>query len=113
MFSTPQARATPPRPNPGPSGRPATATRYVLATTLDDPERYSVDEVAKQIARAATAIVAVVDPSVIVIGGSIGLRDELLAKTESESASESRPRSPKPAVRTGKGHGSPEPLAQP
>ena len=38
----------------------------------------TLDEVAKQIARAATAIVAVVDPSVIIIGGSIGSRDELL-----------------------------------
>ncbi len=38
----------------------------------------TLDEVAKQIARAATAILAVVDPSVIVIGGSIGSRDELL-----------------------------------
>ena len=40
----------------------------------------TLDEVAKQIARAATAIVAVVDPSMIVIGGSIGSRDELLSR---------------------------------
>ncbi len=40
----------------------------------------TLDRVAKQIARAVTAIVAVVDPSVIVIGGSIGSRDELLGR---------------------------------
>ncbi len=38
----------------------------------------TLDEVARQVARAATAIVAVVDPSVVVIGGSIGSRDEIL-----------------------------------
>lgn len=38
----------------------------------------TLDGVAKQIARALAAIVSVVDPSCVVIGGSIGSRDELL-----------------------------------
>lgn len=38
----------------------------------------TLEDVARQIARALAAIVAVVDPSCIVIGGSIGSRDELL-----------------------------------
>ena len=40
----------------------------------------TLDAVAKQISRAAAAVVAVVDPSVIVVGGSIGSRDELLER---------------------------------
>ena len=38
----------------------------------------TLDCVARQIARALAAIVAVVDPSCIVIGGSIGSQDEML-----------------------------------
>ena len=40
----------------------------------------TLDAVAKQIARATVAIVSIVDPKVVVIGGSIGLRDELLER---------------------------------
>ncbi|MXW87889.1 MAG: ROK family protein, partial [Boseongicola sp. SB0667_bin_21] len=36
--------------------------------------------VARQIARAAAAIAAIVDPSLIVVGGSIGTRTELLER---------------------------------
>ncbi|KUP91571.1 ROK family transcriptional regulator [Tritonibacter horizontis] len=38
----------------------------------------TLDAVARQIARAIAAMVAIVDPSVVVIGGSIGARTELL-----------------------------------
>ena len=40
----------------------------------------TLDEIARQIALAATSIVAVLDPAVIVIGGSIGSREELLER---------------------------------
>ena len=40
----------------------------------------TLDTVAKQIARTVTAIVAVIDPSVVVIGGSIGVRVELMER---------------------------------
>ncbi len=40
----------------------------------------TLDEVAKQIARATSAIVSVVDPKVVVIGGSIGSREELFKR---------------------------------
>ncbi len=40
----------------------------------------TLDEVAVEIARAAAAVAVLVDPSVIVIGGSIGSRDELLGR---------------------------------
>ena len=40
----------------------------------------TLDTVARQIARATVAIVAVIDPSTVVIGGSIGSRDELLER---------------------------------
>ncbi|MDE0591504.1 ROK family transcriptional regulator [Halocynthiibacter sp. C4] len=42
----------------------------------------TLDEVAKQIARGAAALVAVVDPSSIILGGSIGVREELLARVQ-------------------------------
>ncbi len=57
----------------------------------------ALDEVARQVARAATAIVAVVDPSVVVIGGSIGSRDEILERIV-QFVSDSSPRK----VRIGK-----------
>ena len=61
------------------SGRQADVPGVFDAASDGDPAAIrTLDEVAKQIARAATAIVAVVDPSVIIIGGSIGSRDELL-----------------------------------
>ena len=40
----------------------------------------TLDRVARQIARAAAAIAAIVDPSLIVVGGSIGTRTELLER---------------------------------
>ncbi len=40
----------------------------------------TLDEIARQIARATSAIVSVVDPKVVVIGGSIGSRDELFER---------------------------------
>ncbi len=64
---------------------------FDAASQGDAAAAETLDEVAKQIARAATAIVAVVDPSVIVIGGSIGLRDELLERII-RFASECNPR---------------------
>ncbi len=44
----------------------------------DAAAKETLDRVARQIARAVTAILAVADPSVVVIGGSIGSRDEIL-----------------------------------
>lgn len=43
----------------------------------DQAATQTLDAVAKQIARTLAAITAIIDPSCIVIGGSIGTRDEL------------------------------------
>lgn len=53
---------------------------FDAANAGDIAAQETLDRVAKQIARAAAAIAAIVDPSVIVIGGSIGARSELLER---------------------------------
>ncbi len=51
----------------------------------DDAAIETLDAVAGQIARAAAAIAAVLDPSTIVVGGSIGARDELLVRIREQA----------------------------
>ncbi len=51
---------------------------FDAASNGDKAATQTLEFVARQIARALAAIVSVVDPSCIVIGGSIGSRDELL-----------------------------------
>lgn len=72
----------------------AITSQYLLrsGTSLDVPGVFdaasfgdrdaieTLDAVARQIARAVVAMVAIVDPSVVVIGGSIGSREELLGR---------------------------------
>ena len=53
---------------------------FEAAAAADQNARDTLNDVAKQIARAIVSIVAVVDPSTVVIGGSIGTRDELLVR---------------------------------
>jgi predicted NBD/HSP70 family sugar kinase len=53
---------------------------FDAASTGEEAAIATLDAVARQIARAVAAIVAVLDPSVIVVGGSIGNRDELLGR---------------------------------
>lgn len=53
---------------------------FDAANEGDDEAEETLDNVARQIARAAAAIVAVIDPSLIVIGGSIGAREELMRR---------------------------------
>lgn len=43
----------------------------------------TLDEIARQVARVMAALAAVMDPSCIVIGGSIGTRDELFERVQS------------------------------
>ena len=50
---------------------------FAAADAGDEHAVRTLDEVSRQIARAAAAIVAVVDPSKIVIGGSIGEQETL------------------------------------
>ena len=51
---------------------------FDAANAGDKAAEETLDQVALQIARASAAIIAVVDPSVIVMGGSIGAREELM-----------------------------------
>ena len=51
----------------------------------DDAAIETLDAVAGQIARATAAIAAVLDPSTIVVGGSIGARDELLVRIRDQA----------------------------
>jgi len=61
------------------SGRTATVpTIFDAARQGDQAATRALESVARQIARAIAALVAVADPSRIVIGGSIGAREELL-----------------------------------
>ena len=53
---------------------------FEAANAGDAAALTTLDEVAKQISRGAAALVAVVDPSAIVLGGSIGIREELLER---------------------------------
>ncbi len=53
---------------------------FAAATQADEAALHTLDAIAREIARVVVAIVAVVDPSIIVIGGSIGSRDELFAR---------------------------------
>ena len=53
---------------------------FEAAAAADQNALTTLDDVAIQIARAVVSIVAVIDPSTVVIGGSIGARDELLAR---------------------------------
>ncbi|MFS4580652.1 ROK family transcriptional regulator [Phaeobacter sp. C3_T13_0] len=53
---------------------------FEAAAAADQNARDILDDISKQIARAVVSIVAVIDPSTVVIGGSIGARDELLAR---------------------------------
>ncbi len=51
---------------------------FEAANNGDKAAEQTLDNVAYQIARASASIVAVLDPSLIVMGGSIGARDELM-----------------------------------
>ena len=53
---------------------------FDAATSGDKDAEKTLDNVALQIARASAAIIAVLDPSLIVMGGSIGAREELLER---------------------------------
>ncbi len=65
------------------SGRRADVIKVFAAAKGGDAHAiHALDAVARQIARAVAAIVAVIDPSKIVIGGSIGARDMLRSRIE-------------------------------
>ena len=51
----------------------------------DEAASETLDCVAGQIARAAVAIAAVVDPGMIIVGGSVGSRDELLTRIREQA----------------------------
>ncbi len=51
---------------------------FDAAETGESNALETLDSVARQIARATVAIIAIIDPSAVVIGGSIGQRTELL-----------------------------------
>ena len=53
---------------------------FDAANAGDKDAEETLDDVALQIARASAAIIAVLDPSLIVMGGSIGAREELLQR---------------------------------
>lgn len=53
---------------------------FDAAAAGDRHAQETLDAVSRQIARAICAMVSIVDPSVVVIGGSIGAREELLAR---------------------------------
>lgn len=50
---------------------------FDAANTGDTAATETLEEIARQVARVMAALAAVMDPSCIVIGGSIGTRDEL------------------------------------
>ena len=63
------------------SGHEADVPTVFDAANAGDPAAIrTLDEVARQIARAVSAIATVVDPAEIIIGGSIGSRKELLSR---------------------------------
>lgn len=65
------------------TGRLATVPDVFDAANADDPAAIkTLNEVAKQIARAIAALTSVVDPSSVVLGGSIGTRDELIQRVQ-------------------------------
>ena len=45
-----------------------------------------LDDVAKEVARACAALIAILDPELIVFGGSIGRREELLTRVKAQLA---------------------------
>ncbi|WP_380057430.1 ROK family transcriptional regulator [Falsihalocynthiibacter sp. SS001] len=53
---------------------------FDAATAADQDALNTLNDAAIQIARAIVAIVAVIDPTTVVVGGSIGARDELLER---------------------------------
>ncbi|MCL6285671.1 ROK family transcriptional regulator [Ruegeria sp. 2012CJ41-6] len=53
---------------------------FDAANKGDKEAEKTLDNVALQIARASAAIIAVLDPSLIVMGGSIGAREELMQR---------------------------------
>ncbi|MCY4302682.1 MAG: ROK family transcriptional regulator [Aestuariivita sp.] len=55
---------------------------FKLATTGDSAAKHVLDNIAYQIARAAAAIAAILDPSLIVVGGSIGAETELMKRIQ-------------------------------
>lgn len=55
---------------------------FEAANSGDDAASQTLDETARQAARVMAALAAVLDPSCIVIGGSIGARDELFNRVQ-------------------------------
>lgn len=60
---------------------------FELVVAGDAPACAVLDETARAVALAITALYAVVDPSIVVLGGSIGSRAELLDRVRSAMAS--------------------------
>ena len=55
---------------------------FDAAASGDDAAQTALDEIARQVARAMAALAAVMDPTCIVVGGSVGTRDELFGGVE-------------------------------
>ncbi|MCV0427071.1 MAG: ROK family transcriptional regulator [Roseibium sp.] len=55
---------------------------FDAAATGDQAALTALDEIARQVARAMAALAAVMDPTCIVVGGSVGTRDELFGGVE-------------------------------
>jgi predicted NBD/HSP70 family sugar kinase len=55
---------------------------FDAAAAGDEAAQTALDEIARQVARAMAALAAVMDPTCIVVGGSVGTRDELFGGVE-------------------------------
>ena len=55
---------------------------FDAAASGDEAAQTALDEIARQVARAMAALAAVMDPTCIVVGGSVGTRDELFGGVE-------------------------------
>lgn len=63
-------------------GRPGTSVREIFAMleTGDPAAKATIEETARLIAPAIAAVGAILDPEVVILGGSIGIREELVAE---------------------------------
>jgi predicted NBD/HSP70 family sugar kinase len=71
----------------GRGGEPGTTVRAIFdQLESDEAARTTIDEVARVIATAVLAVHSIIDPEIVVLGGSIGARPELKLRIEAHLA---------------------------
>ncbi|SEG81484.1 ROK family transcriptional regulator [Bosea lathyri] len=71
----------------GLGGEPGTTVRAIFdRLESDEAARTTIDEVARVIATAVLAVHSIIDPEIVVLGGSIGARPELKLRIETHLA---------------------------